>query len=87
MLITFHVPNSFLQLDPNAVIQASVKKSDLYNKLHRDMTAMQLAVNNILDNELSKLDSGSKPPGVRQVSDVEPWLSCFTRIVRFQSLI
>lgn len=58
------------QLDPDAIIDSSGKnkKEVAYDSLHRNMLSMQLAVNNILDTDLSKIDSGTRPPGVRQVS-------------------
>ena len=57
-----------LQLDPNAVVDADEQKTQAYDNLHKNMVAMQLAVNNVLDRDLSKIDTGNRPGGVRQVS-------------------
>ena len=50
------------------MVDSAERKEKAYETLHRNMLAMQLAVNNVLDRDISKIDSGSKPPGVRQVS-------------------
>ena len=56
-------------MDPDAIVDKTGRSSKevAYDNLHRQMTAVQLAVNNILDRDLSKIDTGNRPPGVRQV--------------------
>ena len=56
-------------MDPDAIVDKTGRSSKevAYDNLHRQMTAAQLAVNNILDRDLSKIDTSNRPPGVRQV--------------------
>ena len=70
-------------MDPDAIVDKTGRSSKevAYDNLHRQMTAVQLAVNNILDRDLSKIDSGNRPPGVRQVCVcVADMSSCCTTI-------
>lgn len=49
-------------------MNAAERKQLAYDSLDRSMLAMQLAVNNVLDKDMSKIGTGGRPAGVRQVS-------------------
>ncbi|XP_067949122.1 DNA-directed RNA polymerase I subunit RPA1-like [Watersipora subatra] len=55
-----------MKLDPDEVLDGE-KRHEAYDTLHKNMLEMQMGVNNILDKDMSKIDTSNKPAGVRQL--------------------